>query len=339
MSTRRSLGPPITLAIFMIVLLVALAVGWVLLAVFGALGDAEQAGLYWTLLSVGATFFVLVLVGTVMYLSLSIKAINLTRRQSNFVDSVTHELKSPIASLKLYLQTLSRRQVSEQKQERFYHFMLEDVERLDHLINHLLDAARLEKRPVEEDIEKVDLARLLAECAQTVCLRYRVPPESVRLDVQPCSLAARRVDMDMIFRNLIDNAVKYGGEQPHVQITLELMEGQKGLVRISDNGPGIPHPLRRKIFGRFVRLGTELERKRPGTGLGLYIVRTLIRRLRGTIHVRDPVAGPGTVFEVVLPGVTPEPPAELSPPDANGSRKPAVPTVSPPNAPQPAAQP
>jgi signal transduction histidine kinase len=238
----------------------------------------------------------------------------------------------------LYLQTLSRRQVSEQKQERFYRFMLEDVERLDHLINHLLDAARLEREPVKEETEQIDLAKLLADCAQLVCLWYRVPPESVRLDVQPCRVAARRVDMDMIFRNLIDNAVKYGGEQPHVQVTLQLVRGQKGLVRISDNGPGIPHPLRRKIFGRFVRLGTELERKQPGTGLGLYIVRTLLRRLRGEIHVRDPQSGPGTVFEVVLPGVIPEQAEDLSPSDANLAPKPTVPPVSSTTTPQPAGQ-
>ena len=105
MSLRRSLRFPITLAIVMIVLLVVLTIGWVLLNVSGA---------YWTLLSVGTTFTVLLVVGVVLYLVLSIKAINLNRRQSNFIDSVTHELKSPIASMKLYLQTLSRRRVNQQ---------------------------------------------------------------------------------------------------------------------------------------------------------------------------------------------------------------------------------
>lgn len=307
MSMRRSLRLPITLAIFMIVLLIALTVGWVVLAVIGALGDTRMAGLYWTLLSVGATFFVLVLVGTVMYLALSIKAINLNRRQSNFIDSVTHELKSPITSLKLYVQTLSRRRVDQQQQEAFYRFMLEDVERLDHLINHLLEAAHLERDPVDEEQEQVDLAQLLAECAHSVCLRYRVPRGVVQLDVTPCCASARRVDLDMIFRNLIDNAVKYAGEEPRVEVTLRLQDGNKGVVRIGDNGPGIPQPLRRKIFGRFVRLGAELERKQPGTGLGLYIARTLVTRLRGRIRVRDSEQETGTVFEVLLPGVTPQP--------------------------------
>ncbi len=111
MSARRSLRLPILLAIVMIALLVVLTVGWVLLNVSGRLQDERSSGLYWALLTIGSLFIVLLVVGMVLYLILSIKAINLTRRQSNFIDSVTHELKSPIASMKLYLQTLSRHQV------------------------------------------------------------------------------------------------------------------------------------------------------------------------------------------------------------------------------------
>ena len=100
--------------------------------------------MYWALLAIGSTFILLLVVGVVLYLILSIKAINLTRRQSNFIDSVTHELKSPMASMKLYLQTLSRHQVSQPLQTDFHRFMLEDLERLDHLINQMLEAGRLD---------------------------------------------------------------------------------------------------------------------------------------------------------------------------------------------------
>src|SRR5574340_305367 len=130
-ASRRSLRQPISLAIVMIVLLVALIVGWVLLAVSNALRGTGYAGVYWALLTVGTASMVLLVVGVVLYLVLSIKAINLSRQQSNFIDSVTHELKSPIASMKLYLQTLHRRAVSQQQQADFHRFMLEDLERLD----------------------------------------------------------------------------------------------------------------------------------------------------------------------------------------------------------------
>lgn len=302
MSPRRSLRLPIILGIIMIVLIVALTVGWILLSVTGALADTGFSGVYWAFLSVGTTFLVLVLVGVVLYLALSIKAINLTRRQSNFIDSVTHELKSPIASLKLYLQTLDRHQVSPSERDSFHTFMLEDVDRLDHLINHLLAAGSLEKRLVDSDTEDVLLAPLLAECAESVCLRYRLPPKIVQLEVEPCAVHAARADLDMVFRNLLDNAVKYAGAEPLVKVTLQSTSDGRVITRICDNGRGIPHHLRRKIFGRFERLGLELVRRQPGTGLGLYIVRTIVRRLHGRVRVRDRVEGVGTIFEVQLPG-------------------------------------
>lgn len=302
MQTRRSLSLPITLGVVMIVLLVALSVGWVLLAVFGVLSGDGPAAVYWTLLTVGTVCIGAVLVGVVMYLVLSIKAINLTRRQSNFVDSVTHELKSPIASLKLYLQTINRRQVSEQQLEDFCRFMLEDVERLDDLINHLLAAARLERRAAGPEVADVELSETLRQIADTVLLRYHVPAGTIELHLQPCIVRAARGDVDMIFRNLIDNAVKYAGAPPQVRVTLCLESEDRVVVRVVDNGRGIPSKLRRKIFGRFVRLGMELQREKPGTGLGLYIVRTLVARLHGEIKVHDAADGPGTVFEVHLPG-------------------------------------
>jgi len=301
MCPRRSLRLPITLAIVMIAILAALTVGWVLLAVFGALANTRFAGLNWTLLSVGAAFIALLLVGVVMYLGLSIKTINLNRRQSNFIHSVTHELKSPIASMKLYLQTLSRRQVSREEQASFYRFMLEDLDRLDHLINQVLEAGRLDMAPTDGEAEEVAMADLLGECANTVCSWYRVPPRTVHLDVQPCSVRARRVDLEIIFRNLIDNAVKYAGSEPQVEVVLRLRPNGNLVTQVRDNGKGIPYKLRRRVFGRFVRLGHELEREKPGTGLGLYIVRTLVRRLGGRVRVRDHEEGPGSVFEVELP--------------------------------------
>src|SRR5687767_11969906 len=138
MFERRSLRLPITLGVIMFVVLAALLVGWLVLAIPGIL-EGERVALYVTLLSIGAMLLALAIVGTAMYLTLSIKAINITRRQSNFIDSVTHELKSPIASLKLYLQTLNRRHLSADEQETFFRDMLEDIERLDQLINHLLE--------------------------------------------------------------------------------------------------------------------------------------------------------------------------------------------------------
>jgi signal transduction histidine kinase len=250
---------------------------------------------------------------------ISIKEINLNQRQSNFIDSVTHELKSPLASLKLYLQTLSRRQVSEQQAADFHRFMLDDLQRLDELINHMLDAARVEQETAGEleGVTDVDLASVLRTCAATACQRHRVPPETVTLDLRPTKVRARPIDIEMIFRNLIDNAVKYGGRPP--EVTVEMWPDGRGRVvtRVTDNGPGIPLKQRRKIFRRFVRLGSELERQQTGTGLGLFIVRTKVKQLKGKVNVFGRGTLNGTIFEVDLPGESAEGPNEnWSPPPA-----------------------
>jgi signal transduction histidine kinase len=301
MTGIRSLSLPITLAIVMIVLLIVLTVGWVLLSVFGALESAELSVLFWVLLPLGATFILLLLVGVVIYLILTIKAINLSRRQSNFIDSVTHELKSPIASMKLYLQTLGRHPLSQEEQSAFYKSMLEDLDRLDRLIDQMLAAGRSESPLPPGQAEEVDLPSLLRDCAAAVCMSYRVPLQSVSFDVEPCIVRAPRMDLDVIFRNLLDNAVKYAAAQPQVDVVLRRDANGNVVVRIADNGRGIPPKMRRKIFGRFVRLGSELEREKRGTGLGLYIVRNLLRRLKGKIRLLDRQSGSGAVFEVTLP--------------------------------------
>ena len=300
MFERRSLSFPITLGVVMILAIATLTVGWVLMAL-GVTGSYLSI----EMLSIGSTLFLLILLGVITYLTLSIKAINLARRQSNFIDSVTHELKSPIASLKLYLQTMNKRELSDDERDKFLQFMAADVDRLDGLISHLLDARTMEKNIADKEFVTLQLDDLIRDCAETVCIRYRVPEETISLDLKPAKLVAERVDAMMIFRNLMDNAVKYAGTPPQVDVVMR-KERSEVIIEISDNGEGIPAALRRKIFGRFVRLGDELQRKKPGTGLGLYIVRTLVRRLNGRVRVLDRDKESGTVFEVRLP-VQPNP--------------------------------
>ncbi len=302
MFERRSLSWPITLGVLMIVTIVVLTVGWVLLSVIGA----GYWKFFWAWLPIGAALLTFVLVGVVLYLTLSIKAINLTRRQSNFIDSVTHELKSPIASLKLYLQTLNRHSVSAEQREAFYKFMLEDVERLDSLISNLLDVARFDRGDSDGAPQDIPLVDVIQRAAEIACLRHALPLTMVNVEAEACTVNARRVELEMIFRNLIDNALKYGGEDPRVEVQVRVhtkagTENEFVQVKVSDTGQGVPASMRKHIFIRFVRLGEELEREQPGIGLGLYIVRTLVDRLRGRIKVYDRSEGPGATFEVQLP--------------------------------------
>ncbi len=304
MLERRSLRAPITLGVVMIVLVVVLGAVWIVGNVMGATQEGSP-GWYWAMLATGTILLAGVLAGVIAYLTLTVRAVNLNRRQSNFIDAVTHELKSPIASLKLYLQTMTRRAVDERQQQDFHRMMLDDVERLDSLINHLLDAARLAREVEPSDEQPVRLDQLLGQCASAACVRYKLPPETIQLEVPEVIVSSQPVQLEILFRNLIDNALKYGGSPPVVQVKLLRMSENRVTISIVDNGQGIPANQRRKVFGRFVRLGSELERSQPGTGLGLFLVRNVTNALGGAIRVHDREDRSGTVFEVTVPGVVP----------------------------------
>jgi two-component system, OmpR family, phosphate regulon sensor histidine kinase PhoR len=301
---RRSLGWPILLGVVLIGSIITLGVGWVLVSIAAALGS-KNAVFYWATLGVGVALLVLVLVGVIIYLALTVKAIALSQRQSNFIDSVTHELKSPLASLKLYLQTLTRRPVSAEQQADFHRFMLQDVERLDTLIDHLLDAAKTLQRRPAQGFEHASLAPVLERARETALQRHQVPAESIRIDCGPAAdvplVRGREADLEIVFRNLIDNAVKYSLPHPQVEVTVESKPKGRIVVRVADNGPGIPLAQRANVFRRFTRLGSELERSTPGTGLGLFLVRSLVKQLRGKVTVKDRSPDRGTVLEVDLP--------------------------------------
>ena len=303
MFERKSLKWPILLAIVMIVLLVGLTVGWILLNVFGAISSQKSSSVYWTLLSVGSVMFLFVLAGVILYLIWSIQQINLNRRQSNFIDAVTHELKSPIASLKLFLQTLGKRNIDEQKRQEFYGSMLDDVERLDQLITQLLNVARLQQKSHFPEPETwVAVESLLMESISKLTAQYRVANDCISLDSPKCDLWSSKVDIEILIRNLIDNALKYCGDPPKVHVLVQLDSKSNSVtISVSDNGPGIPKHLRKKIFRRFYRAGDELERTKPGTGLGLFLVRSIVRRLKGSIRVADLPKNEGSRFELILP--------------------------------------
>jgi signal transduction histidine kinase len=310
MLERKSLKWPILLAIFMIVVLVGLTVGWILLNVFGAIASPSQQSstVYWVLLSVGSIMFAFVLTGVILYLIWTIQNINLNRRQSNFIDAVTHELKTPIASLKLYLQTLNRHQVEGEQRQQFYRTMMDDVERLDRLISQLLDVARIQhKEKQSEPPGWIRVDQVVREVSEKLATEHQIQPNSIRLQLNECEVLAHKVDVEILVRNLMDNAIKYAGTPPEVDVAVQ-MEQTRVQISISDNGSGIPRKLRRKVFARFYRAGNELERNKPGTGLGLFLVRSTVKRLKGTVRIVDQPKQSGSKFVVSIPNARPAKP-------------------------------
>lgn len=291
--SRSTLHLPITLSVVLMVLNATLMVCWIVLL-------AQTTG-YGALIT-GTVVFAVILAGLSFYLVLMIKEVRLNQRQANFVDSVTHELKSPIASLKLYLETLQMRSVPEHQREQFYGVMGDELERLDHLITQLLEVGRLDAIGAGADPEDLELKDILQKSALGACAHHKCDPATtITFDLQPAVLRARPLVLETIFRNLIDNALKYGGDPPRVTIQVRA-DRTRAITRIIDNGTGVPPELHKRIFGMFFRGGSELTRRQKGTGLGLYIVQTLVRQMKGRISVHDRPDGPGSIFEVDLPG-------------------------------------
>lgn len=292
--TRTRLRLPITLSVVLMGLNVTLMICWIVLL-------ARQTG--WGALIIGVIVFTIILVGLSFYLFLIIKEVRLNQRQANFVDSVTHELKSPIASLKLYLETLEIRSVTEDQRTRFYHVMGEELDRLDHLISQLLEVGRLDAIGEQAEPEDIPLEAMLHKCGAAACAHHkRDEPATMTYDLQPAVIHARPLVVETVFRNLLDNAIKYAGDPPSVEVQVRVTDRGRVLTRISDNGQGVPPELRKRIFNLFFRAGSELTRRQKGTGLGLYIVNTLVRQMKGRVSVQDRPHQTGSVFEVDLPG-------------------------------------
>ena len=291
---RSKIHLPITLSVSLMVLNVTLMVCWIIIV--------SQRSL-WGTLTIGVVAFTLILAGLSAWLVLTLKEIGLNNRQANFVDSVTHELKSPIASLQLYLETLRMRDLSEEKRGEFHAIMTEELRRLDSLISQLLEVGRLDALGDTEEPEAIEISPILQQFAETACLNWNVKlGEVFTFDLDPVVVKAKKIILDLIFSNLIDNAVKYAATPPEVHVSVKAYGRSRVRIQIGNNGSGIAPDDRKNVFQIFYRGGSELQRRRKGTGLGLYIVNTLVKKSRGRIQIKDrPDGESGCIFEVELP--------------------------------------
>ena len=292
--SRMTIGLPITLGVVMMTLVVMLMVFWIVLL-------AHSHG--WSAVIIGVVVFAIVLAGLSFYLFLMIKEMRLNQRQANFIDSVTHELKSPIASLRLYLETLEMRDLDTQQRTKFYRVMEQELERLDHLITQLLEVGRIDAIGLQSDPEEISLEVMLRKCGAAACAHHKKEEsQTIEYDFEPTVVFARPLVVETIFRNLLDNAIKYAGEPPKVEVQVRSGDRGRVVVRILDNGLGVPPELRNRIFRMFFRGGSELTRRQKGTGLGLYIVHVLVKQLGGRVSVHDRPGRSGSSFEVDMAG-------------------------------------
>ncbi|MEB3198858.1 MAG: HAMP domain-containing sensor histidine kinase [Candidatus Sericytochromatia bacterium] len=241
-----------------------------------------------------------VMVGLILFIISLAKQIRLNQQQQNFIDSVTHELKSPLTSLKLHLETMQRRTLTEEQAAQFTCTMLADVDRLDQLIDHVLEAARAEARRRPIAVSPLDLDGHVRDLVERLIQRHGLDGSAVRIEGQVGTIQTDVVALDLALTNLLENAVKYSLDS--VQITVRMEAGPRGVtIAVSDTGVGIPKGQLRRIFHRFHRVGNESTRIRQGTGLGLFIAQESVRALRGKLRAASPGENRGSVFTLTLP--------------------------------------
>lgn len=299
----RSISVPITFGAVTVPLSAILLVGWTTFVVRNISESGRVAENVW-LLIFGIISFALIMSVLVLFSVFLAREILEVRRQDGFIDSVTHELKTPLASIKLCLQTLERDGLAKEKRHALQRMMHDDVDRLTTFIDDVLQASRLAHGGgVVTDVDVVRVAELAKHCAETVAARYRLPAGSIRIDIDPSLVIhTDQAALEIALRNLIDNAVKYSAGTPDVRVEACLKKnGRSAEIAVLDRGIGIPRADLKRIFHRFYRVSNEGVRARKGTGLGLFVVSALIRNLGGRVDAQSDGPGHGAHFRVILP--------------------------------------
>jgi signal transduction histidine kinase len=293
---RKSVIFFITLGACLVTLAVALYVGWILV-------NWRQVAL----LSLGIIFFSLIIVGVVLNTIFLVREIRRNEQHDAFINAVTHELKTPIASIRLYLETLKTRNVEPSQRLEFYDIMLADSDRLLHTVEQVLRAGRASHRRRALNPTVIDLSEMVRECLDLTRVRHNLGPEALNFDESLNGEAARVAgdadDLRAAVSNLLDNAIKYSDKDVKVSVEVANVDEKHVAVRIADRGIGIPRGQLKRIFKRFYRAPGLVMARVKGTGLGLFIVHSIVERHGGKVFAESPGVGQGSTFTIQLPRV------------------------------------
>jgi signal transduction histidine kinase len=313
-SRRKTIAFFVALGVCLVAIAVALNVGWIIL-------NRREA----VLLFFGVIFFAAIIGGMIVNTSFLVREIRRNEQHDSFINAVTHELKTPIASIRLYLQTLQRREVSEEQRRDFYELMLLDTDRLLHTVEQVLKAGEAAHRKSSPQRLPVEFNLLVRECLelartrhhlQETDLQYRelLPSETAALpptvtthssstaqNATPALVLGDPEELRTAVSNLIDNAVKYSPNGVHISVELEARNEKRVVLRVRDAGVGIPEHELKRIFKRFYRVTQRSLSQVKGTGLGLFIVRSIARKHGGRVFAQSDGAGKGTTVTLELP--------------------------------------
>ena len=290
-SRRAKIAFFLTLGVLLAAASVAVGFGWIIL-------NWQQD----VKVLLGVLFFGAIATGLVLNTSFLVREIRKNEQHDSFINAVTHELKTPIASIRLYLQTLERREVAEAQRREFYRLMLDDADRLMNTVEQVLKAGRGSGHKRER--VNLDFAALVGQCVERARNSYHLQPEALRFlsTVNGSSeVSGDPEELQTAVSNILDNAVKYSG--PQVDVCVRLNSGDSGQVKLSvqDRGVGIPPNELKSIFKRFYRVSRRALPQVRGTGLGLFLVRTIAKRHGGRVFAESAGEGRGTTVTLELP--------------------------------------
>jgi len=289
----------IILGIGLVALAVALNVGWIILN--------WREGV---LLFFGIIFFALLIAGMVVNTIFLVREVRRSEQHDSFINAVTHELKTPVASIRLHLETLQRRELPEARKQEFYSLMLKDSDRLTETIEQVLRAGRAGDKKAGREKANVNFSQLVRDCTDAIRTRYHLRPEALRYEEAANNGAGVHVkgsqeDLRTAVSNILDNAIKYSGENVDIQVRLEASDAKRVRLSVRDQGIGIHPDDLKRIFRRFQRLTPRSLAQVKGTGLGLFIVKSIAKKHGGEAYALSDGEGQGTTLVIELPKVQP----------------------------------
>jgi two-component system sensor histidine kinase SenX3 len=288
---HKSIAFFIALGVALILVTLLLYIGWVLLH--------WRTGI---LLFFGILLLAMIISGVVLNTIFLVREIRRNEQHDAFINAVTHELKTPVASIRLYLETLLTRAVDENKRAEFYRIMLDDSERLLGTIEQVLRTGRVGPSNRIVNVYPVDLHSVVEQCVARARTLYALDTNSLQYNPGPAlKVMGDSDELQAAISNLIENAVKYSGAAVHVVVETSSLEDKLVSVSVKDQGVGIPKIELKRIFKRFYRVPGLTTTRMKGTGLGLYIVRSVAKRHRGRAWAESEGPGRGSTFVIQLP--------------------------------------
>jgi two-component system, OmpR family, sensor histidine kinase SenX3 len=294
-SRTKAIAFFITLGACLVALALFLNVSWI---VFNWRGNV--------FLVLGIIFFSVIIAGLVVNTIFIVLEIRRNERQDSFLNAVTHELKTPIASIRLYLETLQSRPLDDAQRRDFYRIMLEDAERLLGTVEQVLKAGEVRHGKQRRNWHEVNFSAVVTDSLELARLRHHLSPEALRFGAQPSDelvVLGNPEELRTAVFNLLDNAIKYSGKEKDIVVDVLVPNLDTISLSVRDHGIGIPRPELKRIFNRFYRVPSAASGQVTGTGLGLFIVRSVARRYGGDAYAESEGEGLGSTFTLRLPRV------------------------------------